>query len=228
MGIPQSFIGLTPPPTLWKIRCGFRLHRRLWELLIEFVHTLPLSIIRVNTVKTPKSNAELWIFSTLCTNVFYIWTFRRGYWAAVCLSRRLLGLINPNGSFLSSFWKQKLLTSGHNGASMTSTFLNAKCVWAERVVGTKVAESCRMVQGNNRESDEVHSVSSVLKSLVGTTGATVTSLRLFRPCGLPPGCEVNKTYSVRNVWSRVVPRILRPCILIQGFFYLYFPPIYGR
>ena len=58
-----------------------------------------------------------------------------------------------------------------------------------------VAESCRMVQGNNWESDEVHSVSSVLNRAVGTTGATVTSLRLFRQfC-----CEVDEAQTVRFV-----------------------------
>ena len=47
------------------------------------------------------------------------------------------------------------------------------------------AESCRLVQDNSRKSHEVHSASSVLNGAgdaqVGATGATVISLRLFRP-----------------------------------------------
>ena len=93
-------------------------------------------------------------------------------------------------------------------------------------------EGCRELPGGARqcrESDEVHSVSSVLNLAVGTTGATVTSLRLFRPCGLPPGCEVNKAYSAKNMRSRVVPRIsLRPCIRYRDVLFLYFSPFFGR
>ena len=44
-----------------------------------------------------------------------------------------------------------------------SIILQDKCVRAERVAQAMVPESCRRVQGNNRESGEVHSVSSVLK-----------------------------------------------------------------
>ena len=63
MGTPQSFIGLTPPPTLWKNRCGFRLHRRLSVTLIEYVPTLSPSGICVNSAKTPKSNVKTRFFS---------------------------------------------------------------------------------------------------------------------------------------------------------------------
>ena len=71
------------------------------------------------------------------------------------------------------------------------------------------AESCRAVQGNSRESDEVHSVSSVLNRAVGTTGATVISLRLFRLLC----CEADEARAVRPARSRVVPRNdLRPCL----------------
>ena len=69
MGTPQSFIGHTPPPTLWKNRCGFRLHRRLSVTLIEYVPTLPPSGICVNSAKTPKSNVKTRHFSALRTNV---------------------------------------------------------------------------------------------------------------------------------------------------------------
>ena len=50
---------------------------------------------------------------------------------------------------------------------------------------------------------------------VGTTGATVTSLRLFKP---------RKGSAVRPDQNRVVPRnVLRPC-LIGAFFLYHFPP----
>ena len=52
-------------------------------------------------------------------------------------------------------------------------------------MGKDAAESCRSVQDNSRRSHEVHSASSVLNRAgdrqVGATGATVTSLRLFKP-----------------------------------------------
>ena len=64
-------------------------------------------------------------------------------------------------SFLAS--KQKCLTGGFDSAIISLNLLYGKCVGAERVVGTMTAESCRVVRGNSRESDEVHSVSSVLK-----------------------------------------------------------------
>ena len=56
-------------PDSLKIRCGFRLHRRLSVNLIEFVPTLPPSGICVNSAKTPKSNVKTRYFSVLCTNV---------------------------------------------------------------------------------------------------------------------------------------------------------------
>ena len=59
--------------------------------------------------------------------------------------------------------KQKCLTGGFDSAIISLNLLYGKCVGAERVVGTMTAESCRVVRGNSRESDEVHSVSSVLK-----------------------------------------------------------------
>ena len=64
-------------------------------------------------------------------------------------------------SFLSH--EQKCLTSRFDSAIISLNLLYGKCVGAERVVGTMTAESCRVVRGNSRESDEVHSVSSVLK-----------------------------------------------------------------
>ena len=65
-------------------------------------------------------------------------------------------------SFLAH--KQKCLTSRFDSAIISLNLLYGKCVGAERVVGTMTAESCRVVRGNSRESDEVHSVSSVLKA----------------------------------------------------------------
>ena len=65
-------------------------------------------------------------------------------------------------SFLSH--EQKCLTSRFDSAIISLNLLYGKCVGAERVVGTMTAESCRVVRGNSRESDEVHSVSSVLKA----------------------------------------------------------------
>ena len=59
---------------------------------------------------------------------------------------------------------QKRLTQRTIGVMISINLLYGKCVRAERVVGTKTAESCRVVRGNSRESDEVHSVSSVLKA----------------------------------------------------------------
>ena len=60
--------------------------------------------------------------------------------------------------------KQKCLTGGFDSAIISLNLLYGKCVGAERVVGTMTAESCRVVRGNSRELDEVHSVSSVLKA----------------------------------------------------------------
>ena len=57
------------PPTLWKIRCGFRLHQRLCELLIEFEHTLPQWSSGVNTVvkqKKPSLNAKFLHHAQMC------------------------------------------------------------------------------------------------------------------------------------------------------------------
>ena len=77
--------------------------------------------------------------------------------------------------------KQKYLTDGKTGAIMCLSILHGKCVGAKRVVWRKVTENCRVVRGKSRVSDEVLFASSVLKDSVGTTGATVTSLRLLRP-----------------------------------------------
>ena len=105
-----------------------------------------------------------------------------------------------------------------------------------------------MVQGNSRRSGEVHSASSVLKPSVGTTGATVTSLRLFKPSKGPAvrqdqnrvvprrfyvpvyagtflfyhhffhGREVDEACSARYMRSRVVPRIFYVPVFLQGRF----------
>ena len=69
MGISATPYRASTIPDSLKIRCGFRLHQRLCELLIEFVHTLPQWSGSVNTVvkqKTPSLNAK---FSASCTNV---------------------------------------------------------------------------------------------------------------------------------------------------------------
>ena len=106
---PRLLIGLPPSPTLWKIRCRFRLHRCLWELIIEFVHTLPLSGIRVNSAKMPKSKAESQSFSALCTNVFYARTFHPCRPTVVCLSWGLFWSWNSKNGFLVFVLKTKAL-----------------------------------------------------------------------------------------------------------------------
>ena len=71
------------------------------------------------------------------------------------------------------------LTCGMKGDIIMKMNSEFKCVWPERVAWMDAAESCRLVRGNCWGSGEVHSVSSVLNRTVGTTGATVISLRLF-------------------------------------------------
>ena len=105
------------------------------------------------------------------------------------------------------------------GAIISLNLSYGKCVGAERVVGTKAAESCRVVQGNSRESDEVHSVSSVLKAS-RHNGCDRYIAEAFQALWFSPGCEVNKAHSAKNARNRVVTRIfLRPCIVAGTFLF---------
>ena len=75
MGISATPYRASTIPDSLKIRCGFRLHQRLCELHIEFVHTLPRWSDSVNTVGTQNFlHKFLCYFYTTCTIVRIIKT----------------------------------------------------------------------------------------------------------------------------------------------------------
>lgn len=77
------------------------------------------------------------------------------------------------------FFRQKWLTDGQISVTISSSFifkmrLSRKSSLKER------SRELSVVQDNSEVSGEVRFASSVLNFPVGTTGATVISLRLFR------------------------------------------------